>query len=56
MGIHAIDVARFLLGDPQPRSVFARISTEYTNFAVDDCGTLWINWDNGATSIVESGW
>lgn len=56
MGIHAIDTARYLLGDPQPVSVYAQISTEYGDYAVDDCGTIWINWDNGASSIVESGW
>lgn len=56
MGIHAIDVARYLLGDPQPRSVYARIATDYTDYDVDDSGTIWINWDNGASSIVESGW
>ena len=56
MGIHAIDTARFLLGDPLPISVYARISTDYTDYDVDDSGTIWINWDNDMTSIVESGW
>ena len=56
MGIHAIDAARYLLGDPQPLSVYARISTDYTDYDVDDSGIIWINWEGGATSIVESGW
>lgn len=56
MGIHAIDTVRYLLGDPQPISVYAQVSTEYGDYAVDDCGIIWINWDNGASSIVESGW
>ena len=56
MGIHAIDTARYLLGDPAPLSVYAKIDTHYTDYDVDDSGTIWINWDNGATSIVESGW
>ncbi|MCY4465412.1 MAG: Gfo/Idh/MocA family oxidoreductase [Chloroflexi bacterium] len=56
MGIHAIDVARCLLGDPQPTSIYARISTDYTQGDVDDSGTIWINWANGASSIIESGW
>ena len=56
MGIHAIDAARYLLGDPQPVSVYARISTDYTDYDVDDSGAIWINWDNGASSLVESGW
>jgi len=56
MGIHAIDVARYFLGDPQPLSVYAKISTDYTDYDVDDSGTIWINWEGGAASIVESGW
>ena len=56
MGIHAIDTARHLLGDPQPVSVYANVRTDYTAYDVDDNGMIWINWDNGAISLVESGW
>lgn len=56
MGIHAIDTARFLVGDPQPVSVYARISTYYKDFDVDDTGVILITWDNGVTSYIESGW
>jgi len=56
MGIHAIDTARFLLGDPRPVSVYARIGTYYRGFDVDDTGVIAITWDNGAVSIVEAGW
>jgi len=56
MGIHAIDTARFLLGDPQPVSVYARVGTHYRDFDVDDTGILLVNWDNGVTSYIESGW
>jgi predicted dehydrogenase len=56
VGIHAIDTARFLLGDPQPLSVYARIGTFYKGFDVDDTGVMIINWDNGVTSYIESGW
>jgi predicted dehydrogenase len=56
MGIHALDTARFLLGDPQPVSVYARIGTYYKDFDVDDTGVIWVNWANGATSYLESGW
>jgi predicted dehydrogenase len=56
MGIHALDTARFLLGDPQPVSVYARVGTYYKDFDVDDTGVLLVNWDNGATSYIESGW
>jgi predicted dehydrogenase len=49
MGIHALDTARFLLGDPKPESVYARVGTYYT-------GILLVNWEGGATSYIESGW
>lgn len=48
--IQAIDTTRFLLGEPQPVSVFARISTNYQDFGVDDTGIVIVNWDNDATS------
>jgi predicted dehydrogenase len=56
MGIHALDTARFLLGDPQPLSVYARIGTYYKDFDVDDTGVIMVNWDNGVVSYIESGW
>lgn len=56
MGIHALDTARFLLGDPQPVSVYARIGTHYGNYDVDDTGILLVEWDNGTVSYLESGW
>lgn len=56
MGVHAIDTARFVMGDPRPTRVYARLSTRYKDYLVDDLGILVIDWDNGATSIIESGW
>jgi len=56
MGIHALDTARFLLGDPQPESVYARLGTYYTNYDVDDTGILLVNWEGGTSSYIESGW
>lgn len=56
VGIHALDTARFLLNDPKPVSVYARIGTYYKDFDVDDTGVTIVNWDNGATSYIESGW
>ena len=56
MGIHALDTARFLLGDPKPVSVYAKIGTHYKDFDVDDTGVIIVEWENGATSYVESGW
>lgn len=56
MGIHALDTARFLLGDPKPVSVYAKLGTHYKDFDVDDTGVLLVEWENGATSYIESGW
>lgn len=56
MGIHALDTARFLLGDPKPASVYAKIGTYYKGFDVDDTGVIIVEWENGATSYIESGW
>jgi predicted dehydrogenase len=56
MGIHALDITRFLLGDPLPTSVYARIGTYYHPSEVDDTGLILVNWDNGTTSLIESGW
>jgi len=56
MGIHALDTARFLLGDPQPASVYAKLGTYYGNFDVDDTGVILIEWNNGIISYIESGW
>lgn len=56
MGIHALDTARFLLGDPKPVAVYAKLGTYYKDFDVDDTGVIIVEWDNGATSYIESGW
>lgn len=56
MGVHAIDTARYLIGDPKPVKVYAKIGTFYGDYDVDDSGIVMISWDNGAESIIESGW
>lgn len=56
MGIHAIDTARFLLGDPKPVDVYARMGTYFGDYDVDDTGILTIAWENDVTSYIESGW
>jgi predicted dehydrogenase len=56
MGVHAIDTARFLLGEPVPERVCASLGTRYGIYDVDDDGILLISWSNGTNSIVESGW
>jgi predicted dehydrogenase len=58
MGVHAIDTARFLLGDPEPERVCAVVGTRYAagRYDVDDDAILLITWSNGTNSVVESGW
>ncbi len=56
MGVHAIDTVLYLLGDPKPVSVYARIGTHFGDYDVDDTGVIVITWNTGTTSIIESGW
>jgi len=56
MGIHAIDTARFLLGDPTPRRVVASIGTAHGDYEVDDDGVVLVDWSDGTRSVVEFGW
>jgi predicted dehydrogenase len=58
MGVHAIDTARFVLGDPVPARVCAAIGTRYAagRYEVDDDGIVLIGWSNGTNSVIESGW
>jgi len=56
MGIHAIDIVRFMLGDPTPKSVHANIGTHYGDYDVDDTGTITVTWTNGIHSTIEFGW
>ncbi len=56
MGVHAIDTARYLLGDPEPARVCATVGTRYGDYAVDDDAILLISWSQGTNSVVESGW
>jgi len=56
MGVHAIDTVRYVLGDPQPKEVYAKISTRFGDYQVDDTSVVIITWDTGTVSIIESGW
>jgi predicted dehydrogenase len=58
MGVHAIDTARFVLGDPSPDRVCAAVGTRYAagRYEVDDDAIVLIAWSNGTNSVIESGW
>jgi len=56
MGVHAIDMTRFLLGEPKAEKVYAKVETRFGNYDVDDFAVVMIEFENGCTSIVEAGW
>jgi predicted dehydrogenase len=56
MGVHAMDTVRYIMGDPKAVEVYAKIGTYYGDYDVDDSGVIMITWDNGAVSVIESGW
>jgi predicted dehydrogenase len=56
MGVHAVDTARYLLGDPQPVHVAAVVGNPHRGGGVEDDAVLLIEWDSGAASVVEAGW
>jgi predicted dehydrogenase len=56
MGVHAIDIVRYLLGDPEPKEIYAKVSTHFGDYEVDDTSVVMITWDTGTVSIIESGW
>lgn len=56
MGVHALDTVRFLLGDPEPKSVYAVVETRYGDYDVDDMSVVVVRWSDNVTSVVESGW
>lgn len=57
MGIHAIDTARFLIGDPLPVRVHA-VAGAWTGAVdgVEDTALVTIEWANGVVSTIEAGW
>ncbi len=64
MGIHAIDTARFLLGDPTADRVVASVGTGFDDPAaspsgdprIDTDAVVLVDWSDGVRSVVESGW
>ncbi|HZD39172.1 MAG TPA: Gfo/Idh/MocA family oxidoreductase [Terriglobales bacterium] len=56
IGIHAVDALRWL-ANAEAKSVFARIDRLiYSDMAVDDMGTLMIEFENGVIASLQSGW
>ncbi len=65
LGVHRLDLAMWLMGNPAPRTVSAsaynvigtRLAQEQqTTFDVEDLGCAMIRFDNGATLLLEASW
>ena len=56
MGIHGVDILRYLLGDPRPLRVSARAATLHEEIETDDTAEMLIEFEGGVTGIVEAGW
>ncbi len=55
MGVHAIDTARFIMGDDFV-SVYSHVSTSYIDAPVDDTDVLLLKTSGGVPVVIESGW
>lgn len=56
MGVHAIDTVRYILGEPKAKKVYAKVTTAFGKYKVDDMSVLMIEFEDGTLSIVEAGW
>ncbi|MFQ5794259.1 MAG: Gfo/Idh/MocA family protein [Candidatus Bipolaricaulia bacterium] len=54
MAVHSLDMALFLLGEPQPKRVYAHIGMRYSTHDVDDEASIVVTWNDGTYSIVET--
>ncbi len=54
MAIHAVDTARFLMGEPLPTKVYAHARTRFSSIELEDNATFMVDWDNGAYSTIET--
>ncbi len=53
--LDSIDTARFLLGDPEPRAVYAEFDRQRDECAGREAGTVTVIWSTGAVSVIETG-
>lgn len=56
MGVHSIDTLRFVLGNARPVKVLARIGTYFKEIDVEDTATLFLEFEDGVTALIEAGW
>jgi UDP-N-acetylglucosamine 3-dehydrogenase len=55
MGIHALDIARFVLG-AEIRTVSANLATLAHQIQAEDTATISLEFSNGALGYIETGW
>jgi len=56
IGIHAVDALRWLAGS-EARRVYAHVGTAlHPELAVDDIGTMTVEFDNGVVGALSAGW
>ena len=56
MGVHAIDTARYVIGEPETESVYACIGTRFGEYDVDDQVEIITRYKDGTYSVFEAGW
>ncbi len=57
MGCHAIEVTRYLLGHPEPRAVYARMSNQtHPDSELEDHCTLIVEFEGGIDAVLEPSW
>jgi predicted dehydrogenase len=56
MGVHAIDTARYILGEPVVASVYASVGARFAKREVDDYAQIMVKHKDGCVSLFESGW
>ncbi|TLN18259.1 Gfo/Idh/MocA family oxidoreductase, partial [bacterium] len=55
-GLDALDTLRYILGNPNPVSVYARMEYGFSEGEVEDAAEVVIEWEDGSVSTLEAGW
>lgn len=55
-GLDALDTLRYILGNPNPVSVFARLEYGFTNSEVEDAADVLVQWEDGSVSTLGAAW
>lgn len=55
-GLDALDTLRFILGNPNPVSVFARLEYGFSSSEVEDGADVLVQWEDGSVSTLGAAW